>query len=77
MTTYSTGIATSVKNIEPTSPNAIALPSGDHMLEPDRIIGVTPTAAAMVVKKIGLSLRSPASIAAFSISSPSSIRSRM
>ena len=42
-----------MKNIEPTSPNAMVLPRGDHILEPERIIGVTPTAAAMVVRKIG------------------------
>jgi hypothetical protein len=37
---------------------------GDHMLEPERIMGVTPTAAAIVVRKIGRNLRSPASMAA-------------
>ncbi|MFZ0284584.1 MAG: hypothetical protein WAL32_05095, partial [Terriglobales bacterium] len=58
-TTNSTGMTTSVKNIDPSSPKAITLANGDHMLEREMIIGVTPTAAAMVVRKIGRSLRSP------------------
>src|ERR1035438_4530391 len=69
------GITTRVKNIEPTNPKAIALPSGDHMLEPERIMGVTPTAAAIVVRKMGRNLRSPASMAASSTGTPSFMRS--
>ena len=55
----------------------MVLPSGDHILEPERIIGVTPTAAAMVVRKMGRNLRSPASTAASSIPMPSAMRARI
>jgi hypothetical protein len=53
----------------------MTLASGDHMLDPERIIGVTPTAAAIEVRKMGRKRRSPASSAAFSSSTPFLMRS--
>ena len=52
---------------------AITLASGLHKLDPDKIMGVTPTAAAIVVRKIGRRRRWPASVAACSKECPSSI----
>ena len=69
--TYNTGTTISVKNMEETSPTAITLASGPHKLDPERIIGETPTAAAIVVRKIGRKRRSPASVAACSSERPS------
>ena len=48
----------------------MTLASGLHRLDPERIIGVTPTAAAMVVRKIGRMRRLPASRAACSSELP-------
>jgi hypothetical protein len=50
--------------METSRPKAITLASGDQRLDPERIMGTTPTAAAIVVRKIGRKRRSPASIAA-------------
>ena len=46
----------------------MTLASGLHMGEPDKIMGSTPMAAAMVVRKMGRSRRLPASMAAVGIS---------
>jgi hypothetical protein len=70
-TTKRTGMIRSVKNIEKTRPKAMTLARGLQRLDPERIIGVTPTAAAIVVRKIGRSRRAPASCAACSRGSPS------
>jgi hypothetical protein len=69
--TNSTGTTISVKNIEEISPTAITLASGLHKLDPEIIMGVTPTAAAIVVRKMGRRRRSPASMAALSSELPS------
>src|ERR1039458_3913025 len=66
ITTKRTGIATRVNTIDPTRPKAMTLAMGDHMLDPEIIIGTTPTAAAIEVRKIGRNRRSPASRAALS-----------
>src|SRR6185295_2039530 len=58
---YRTGMNTSVKTIEHRIPSEMTAPSGAHMADPERIMGKTPTAAATLVRKIGLSLRFPAS----------------
>src|SRR5207237_4856529 len=50
--TNTTGTTRRTKNIENTNPEASTLASGLHRLERDRIMGVTPTAAAIVVRKI-------------------------
>jgi hypothetical protein len=71
------GVTTRVQNIEPTSPKAITLASGDHMVDPDKMMGVTPTAAAIDVRQIGRNRRSPASSAACSSSTSFFIRSWM
>jgi len=68
-------MATNVKNIDPSSPKAITLASGDQRLEPETIMGMTPTAAAAEVRKMGRNRRSPASRAACSSSTPAFIRS--
>jgi len=69
--TNRTGTTINVKNMEEIKPTAITLASGLHKLDPATIIGVTPTAAAIVVRKMGRSRRSPASMAALSIGRPS------
>lgn len=51
--------------MENMSPNAITVPNGPHKLERLTIIGITPTAAAEDVKKIGRIRLSAARIAAF------------
>ena len=76
-TTKRTGMAISVKNIDPSSPKAITLAIGDQRLEPERIMGMTPTAAAAEVRKMGRNRRSPASSAACSSSAPFFILSWM
>jgi hypothetical protein len=53
-----------VRIIEKTSPKAVTAPSGPHRVEPEAIIGITPTAAAMEVRKIGRMRRLPAARAA-------------
>jgi hypothetical protein len=70
-----TGTTRSVKNIENRRPKAITLANGLQRLDPEIIIGVTPTAAAMVVRKMGRSRLAPASRAACSRVSPSATRS--
>ena len=69
--TYRTGMTSKVKNMEHISPTAMTLASGLQRLDLERIMGVTPTAAAMVVRKIGRIRRAPASRAAYSRVSPS------
>ena len=61
-TTNNTGTTSRVKNMEQISPTAMTLASGLHKLDPERIIGSTPTAAAIVVRKMGRRRRSPASV---------------
>src|SRR5208283_4521042 len=72
-TVTSTGITRSVKNIEKIRPNAMTLAKGLQRLDPERIMGTMPTAAAIEVRKIGRSRRAPASRAACSREAPSAI----
>src|SRR4051812_7118131 len=50
--TNTIGTTRRTKNIENTNPEASTLASGLHRLECERIMGVTPTAAAIVVRKM-------------------------
>ena len=50
--------------MENNNPKQITVPKGPHRGERLKIIGITPTAAAADVRKIGLILRFPAAMAA-------------
>ena len=54
--------------MEKINPTASTLARGLQSLEPEMIMGVTPTAAAMVVRKMGRRRRSPAWVAACTLS---------
>src|SRR5208337_4743375 len=61
--TYRTGTTSKVKNMDHINPTAITLASGLQSADRERIIGLTPTAAAIVVRNIGRRRRCPASVA--------------
>ena len=53
-----------VSTMETNSPKQITVPKGPHRGERLKIMGMTPTAAAAEVRKMGLILRFPAARAA-------------
>ena len=59
---YAAGKTYRVRTVALTRPKHITVPSGSHNDDPEVISGITPTAAALAVRKIGLILRFPAAM---------------
>jgi hypothetical protein len=64
MSQYMTGSTSSVSTMAGSSPKQVTAPMGPHSVERLVIMGMTPTAAAAEVRKMGRILRLPAAIAA-------------
>ncbi len=67
---YITGSTSSVSTIATIRPKQVTAPIGPHSVERLVIMGMTPTAAAVEVRKIGRIRRFPAAIAASRKPSP-------
>ena len=75
MSQYATGSTSSVSTIDSSRPKQVTAPIGPHSMEPLVMRGMTPTAAAAEVRKMGRIRRFPAAIAASRRPSPPRCRS--